>query len=72
MPSRYWVIFDNFRLYFYGSVSTEVVTNINTATTAAATMTDAVYTLDGRRVTSSMQQLKPGLYIVNGRKTVVK
>ena len=72
MPSRYWVIFDNFRLYFYGSVSTEVVTNINTATTAAATMTDAVYTLDGRRVTSSTQQLKPGLYIVNGRKTVVK
>ena len=71
MPTRYWVIFDNFRLHFYGSVGAEVVTDINTAA-VATTVTDAVYTLDGRRVTSSMQQLKPGLYIVNGRKTVVK
>ena len=71
MPSRYWVIFDNFRLYFYGSVGAEVVTGISTATTVT-TVTDAIYTLDGRRVTSSTQQLKPGLYIVNGRKTVVK
>ena len=71
MPTRYWVIFDNFRLYFYGSASVDVVTGIQSTTTETVTR-DAVYTLDGRKVSSGVQQLKPGLYIINGRKTIVK
>ena len=71
MPTRYWVIFDNFRLYFYGSANPEVVTGISTATAVNAAPY-AIYTLDGRRVSSDRLQLKPGLYIIGGRKTVVK
>ena len=33
---------------------------------------DGIYTLDGRRLNTEKAQLKPGLYIINGRKWVVK
>ena len=33
---------------------------------------DAIYGLDGRRINVSESQLKPGLYIINGRKCMVK
>ncbi len=33
---------------------------------------DGIYTLEGRRLNMEKAQLKPGLYIINGRKWVVK
>jgi hypothetical protein len=44
-------------------------TGISTAKTAADTNDAAVYDLQGRRV---LQPAKKGLYIVNGKKVVVK
>ena len=38
----------------------------------AGDKTDRIYTLDGRFVGTSYQQLSRGLYIVNGRKVVIK
>lgn len=70
MPSRYWVIFDNFRLHFYGSATQEVITAIEEVGASIGNNTDAVYDLSGRRVSS--KQLKPGLYIINGKKTFVR
>ena len=71
MPTSYWCIFDNFRLWFYGKMSAETVTAIQTVTTSVGRHHDAVYTLDGRRL-SPGASLRPGLYIVNGRKVLVR
>ena len=67
MPSNYWVIFDNFRLHAFGQIATSV---------EGITINDnkgeqKIFTLDGRRV-STKSSLKPGLYIVNGKKKIVK
>jgi hypothetical protein len=32
----------------------------------------AIYSLDGRRLQSDMRQLKSGIYIIDGRKTIIK
>ena len=72
MPSGYWVIFDNFRLYFYGKMAEDVLLGIETASVAAGNQQhNTLYTLDGRRVDGNAA-LRPGLYIKNGRKVVVK
>ena len=47
-----------------------VVTGIQTVQPAPAMKSSACYTLDGRRV--DVKHLKPGLYIFNGKKTVIK
>ena len=67
MPSNYWVIFDNFRLHAFGQIATSV---------EGITINDnkgeqKIFTLDGRRV-SQKSSLKPGLYIMNGKKKIVK
>jgi hypothetical protein len=71
MPSSYWVIFDNFRLYFYGKVSTETL-GVNTLQTESAKPVNrTIFTLDGRQLPANAQ-LRPGLYIMNGKKVVVR
>ncbi len=71
MPTSYWVIFDNFRLYFYGKVSTETL-GVNTLQTESAKPVNrTVFTLDGRQLPANAQ-LRPGLYIMNGKKFVVR
>ena len=70
MPSNYWVIFDNFRLYFYGKTDPDNPTAImNVYNTSQPGHT--VYTLDGRRVDANAQ-LRPGIYVVDGRKMVIR
>ena len=68
MGSYYWVIFDNFRLYFFGDE--EALTDgISTMHDAQSTMhNDAVYTLSGQRLAAP----KKGINIVGGRKIVIK
>lgn len=68
MPESYWCCFDDFHLYFYGSRSISDVTAISDLTTAADRRQPAVYDLQGRRVSNP----KRGLYIVNGRKVLIK
>ena len=40
--------------------------------TAEVRKNTGIYTLDGRKIHADKSQLKPGLYIINGRKTVIK
>ena len=40
--------------------------------TAEVQKNTGIYTLDGRKIHADKSQLKPGLYIINGRKTVIK
>ena len=65
MPTSYWVIFDNFRLHFFGNPEANAIQNV---TTSPLTVTHDLYDLQGRRV----QTAKPGLYILNGRKVLIK
>lgn len=46
------------------------VTGINTATVATAK--EAIYNLQGVRVSGDLKHLTKGVYIVNGQKVVVK
>lgn len=75
----YWTCFDNFRLYFYGNYTIDQVTGVESIQDANLNTQDgdgAVYDLSGRRIltplSTSQSSLKKGLYIINGRKVLVK
>ncbi len=70
MPSSYWAIFNSFRLYFYGKMGEELL-GIDSLQGQTAQHRQGIYSIDGRRL-SSDATLRPGLYIVNGRKVVVR
>lgn len=61
-----WTCFDNFRLYYYGKVSEEVITGIETLNDNAESK-DFIFDLQGRRV---MRPTTSGIYIVNGKKVI--
>ncbi len=65
----YWTCFDNFRLFFYGSHSSDDVTPVDMISEADAQVGDGLYyDLSGRKVTKPTR----GLYIHNGVKVLVK
>ena len=68
MGSKYWVIFDNFRLYFYGGVSIDDVTAIKGVSSVPAATDNTYYDLQGRRVENPGR----GLYILNGKKVIIR
>jgi hypothetical protein len=76
--SAYWVCFDNFRLFYYGSIPLDVVTGIDSQPLAEGKRaeTTAIYNLNGQKVSTSQHlntsSLPKGIYIVNGKKVVVK
>ena len=80
--THYWSIFDNFRLFYYGSMPLDVVTGVEAYTQpfteGKGTVATAIYDLSGRKVgevsgrQSLPQQLPKGIYIFNGKKVVVK
>lgn len=80
--THYWSIFDNFRLFYYGSMPLDVVTGVEAYTQpfteGKETVATAIYDLSGRKVgeVSGRQslplQLPKGIYILNGKKVVVK
>lgn len=77
--TEYWSIFDNFRLYYYGSLTQDTVTpveeiEVETPVTTLSTPV-GVYNLKGilvRRGTNDTTGLPAGIYIAGGRKVVVK
>ena len=72
-PGAYWTMFDRFRLYYYGGNTTAV--GIGEMEDGRWKMEDEViYDLSGRRVQSPIFNLqsKKGVYIMNGRKVLVK
>ena len=70
MPSNYWAIFDNFRLYYYGSKSVDEVTAVPAIQHSELITTNSVYDLHGRKV--SEPGIRKGIYIVNGKKMIVR
>jgi hypothetical protein len=69
MPSSYWAIFDNFRLYYYGTMTADDVTAVKALHPSSFTPhSSQVYDLQGRKLNS---QLKKGIYIINGKKVVI-
>lgn len=72
--TSYWTIFDNFRLYYYGTMTTEdVISDISTPTTENETAENAtVYNLQGVKVGTSLEGLPKGIYIVNKRKVIIR
>ena len=81
VQAAYWTIFDNFRLYYYGTMSPDQVTSIRQTVADKAQLdgpfaTPAdVYSLSGIRVrqqATSLDGLPQGIYIVNGYKLVVR
>lgn len=75
MPSYYWCIFDDFRLYFYGSMPRETVTSIETVEAVSKAPSSAnIYTIDGRLVRKASEGtagLPKGIYIIGGKKVVL-
>ena len=70
MPSNYWAIFDNFRLYYYGSKSVDEVTAVPAIQHSELITANSVYDLQGRKV--SEPGIRKGIYIVNGKKMIVR
>ena len=74
MSGYYWVIFDNFRLCFFGSLSPEEVEGIMPIQIQDnSVVRSGVYSLDGRKLlptTDGLDNLPRGLYVVNGKAVV--
>ena len=71
--SMYWSIFDNFRLYYYGSMGSAVVANVRDIAPVDSRTSMDVYSLDGRLVrkqATDLNGLPHGIYVVNGKKIV--
>ncbi|MCR5130778.1 MAG: hypothetical protein K6C10_04875 [Prevotella sp.] len=67
----YWACFDNFRLYYYGTIPADDVLGIETTPEVQTNSADApIYDLSGRRVNAD--NLGKGIYIQNGRKFIKK
>jgi hypothetical protein len=70
--SYYWTIFDNFRLYYYGSMSVDKVTSVDCIETDDVSSRSAVYNIYGQKIADSPSGLPRGLYIYNGKKVFVQ
>lgn len=73
--TSYWTIFDNFRLYYYGAMAEDLVNDIEEVMLPVTDMPMDVYSITGVRVrtaASTLEGLPAGIYIVGGRKVLVK
>ena len=72
--TAYWTMFDHFRLHFFGNATTTdgiQDTQLTSDQPYPQTRTD-IYDLYGRRVSGKGSARKPGLYIVNKKKVIVR
>lgn len=77
--SKFWTVFDNFRLYYYGSMSKSDVESgveeLELPNTNPSIWPCNVYNITGQCVrynANTLDGLPAGLYIVGGRKIIVK
>lgn len=69
-----WVCFDNFELLYYGSMTEATITSIDLPTVedTSANGKAEIYTLQGVKVNTPMEQLPRGIYIVNKKKVIIR
>ena len=74
VDSYYWVIFDDFRLCYFGSLTPEEVNGIKPASTIVIPVErKGIYSLDGRKLlpdAEGLERLPRGLYIIDGKMVV--
>jgi hypothetical protein len=76
--SGYWAIFDDFRLFYYGTMSPETVTDIDLIEVEESSDYPSesngieVYNLQGVKVAEALEDLPRGIYIVNRKKVLVR
>jgi penicillin V acylase-like amidase (Ntn superfamily) len=70
--TSYWTVIDNFRLYYYGSMSEDTVMDITNTEVDNTETNTAVYNLHGQKVSDSLDTLPRGLYISGGKKIWIK
>ena len=75
MPTSYWCCFDNFRLYFYGYIDIDAVTDIDgIVSEKTTTIRKGIYSLDGRLLSNDNADavlLDKGIYIIDGKKVII-
>ena len=64
-----WTIFDNFHLYYLGQDTPTGIEQVSESIASRSTLHASRYTLSGQRVSIIT---RPGIYIVNGKKVIVK
>lgn len=69
-PTAYWMMFDSFRLYFFGQ-NTEPLGVEDLMVNTKNKDDNAVYDLSGRKVETG-KKLSRGLYIIGGKKVLIK
>ena len=70
----YWTIFDNFRLYYYGSMGKDAVSDIEELETSVLQSPTDVYSVTGVRLRTQaggLDDLPSGIYIIGNRKVWV-
>lgn len=73
MGTSYWCMFDDFRLYFFGTTPKTSVGITDVTLDTHANALTGIYTLDGRLVSrdaTALPSLPKGIYIINGKKVV--
>ena len=73
--SNYWTIFDNFRLYFYGSLDKDLVSDIEEVSVPFTNAPADVYSITGIRIranATTLEGLPAGIYIVGSHKVLIK
>ena len=73
--SNYWTIFDNFRLYYYGSLDKDLVSDIEEVNAPITNTSTDVYSITGVRVranATTLEGLPAGIYIIDGHKVLIK
>ncbi len=64
-----WTIFDDVRLYYYGPITKDELTDIKgIKITPVERRSNAIYDTMGRYVGTDATLLSPGIYIINGKK----
>lgn len=72
--TAYWTCFDNFKLYYYGDMTEETITSIDSPRVDGVDTTPRaeIYTLQGVKINTSVELLPPGVYIVNKKKVMIR
>lgn len=70
----YWTAYDNFRLYYYGSMDKSVITAVKNISKENKSLTDVynIYGICVKRNTDNLDGLKDGIYIMKGEKIIKK